>query len=160
MKTGLVLGKFYPPHNGHLYLIKYAEERVDELIVVVGSLPTETIPGSLRSCWLRDLVKDSTKIYHIPDDNPVGVTPKDESFWTIWRDNLINHLPYVPNRLFGGEKYLERIAKELGIDYTYVDRKRIKHPISGTMVRSDPKKYWDFIPKVVQEYYQEKGQGI
>ncbi|MFT6575209.1 MAG: cytidyltransferase-like protein, partial [Akkermansiaceae bacterium] len=37
---GLLLGKFLPPHNGHLYLGNFARHFVKELTIVVGTLPT------------------------------------------------------------------------------------------------------------------------
>ncbi|MFQ5818672.1 MAG: nicotinamide-nucleotide adenylyltransferase [Candidatus Heimdallarchaeota archaeon] len=34
---GVLVGRFQPPHYGHLSVVKYALERVDELIIVIGS---------------------------------------------------------------------------------------------------------------------------
>ncbi|NIO19779.1 MAG: nicotinamide-nucleotide adenylyltransferase [Candidatus Aenigmarchaeota archaeon] len=34
---GLLVGRFQPPHYGHLSVVKYALEQVDELIIVIGS---------------------------------------------------------------------------------------------------------------------------
>ena len=34
---GMLVGRFQPPHNGHLSVVKYALERVDELIIIIGS---------------------------------------------------------------------------------------------------------------------------
>ena len=55
MTTGLVLGKFLPPHAGHLYLIETALREVDHLTVLVCSLEREPIPGALRFHWMREL---------------------------------------------------------------------------------------------------------
>ena len=45
--TGMVLGKFLPPHIGHQYLVDFARNYVDALTVVVGTLKAEPIPGDL-----------------------------------------------------------------------------------------------------------------
>lgn len=37
MRRGLFVGRFQPPHLGHIYAIKTALEECDELIIVVGS---------------------------------------------------------------------------------------------------------------------------
>ena len=37
MKRGLYIGRFQPFHKGHLYSLKWCSDRVDELIVAVGS---------------------------------------------------------------------------------------------------------------------------
>ena len=38
MKTGLIIGKFLPPHLGHAFLVETASRQVDRLIVLVCSL--------------------------------------------------------------------------------------------------------------------------
>ena len=47
--TGLIIGKFMPPHLGHQYLVDFARNYVDELNVLVCSLKSEPIPDS----WQR-----------------------------------------------------------------------------------------------------------
>jgi nicotinamide-nucleotide adenylyltransferase len=37
MKRILVIGRFQPPHKGHLYVLERAAKRCDQLLVVVGS---------------------------------------------------------------------------------------------------------------------------
>ena len=37
-KRGLIVGRFQPPHRGHLEIIKKIMKEVDELIIVVGSV--------------------------------------------------------------------------------------------------------------------------
>lgn len=37
MKRGIFVGRFQPPHRGHLGAIKNMLEKVDELVVIVGS---------------------------------------------------------------------------------------------------------------------------
>jgi HTH-type transcriptional repressor of NAD biosynthesis genes len=161
MKTGLMVGKFYPPHKGHLYVIDQARSRtvddsgVDFMLVVVGSSPDEIIPGELRAEWLRQLVPTNTQVIHLPDDNPVGVTPDQDEFWTVWRRNLQMHLPFIPQYLFGSEDYINTLARWMGMTPWLIDRPRHRFPISATQIREDPKKHWEFIPDVVRPYYEE-----
>ncbi len=37
MKRGLYIGRFQPFHKGHLYSLKWCSDKVDELIIAVGS---------------------------------------------------------------------------------------------------------------------------
>jgi HTH-type transcriptional regulator, transcriptional repressor of NAD biosynthesis genes len=53
MTSGLVLGRFIPPHLGHQYLIDFAQQYVDELLLVVGTRPTDAIAGELRLEWIK-----------------------------------------------------------------------------------------------------------
>ncbi len=58
MKTltrGLVIGKFYPPHKGHSYLIETALEHADKVDVLVCDHPTYRIPAKKRAAWLNIL---------------------------------------------------------------------------------------------------------
>ena len=47
MTTGMLLGKFLPPHLGHVYLGEFAGRFVDRLTIVVCSLAREPIAGAL-----------------------------------------------------------------------------------------------------------------
>lgn len=58
MKTGLVLGKFMPPHKGHEMLISFAYQFVDKLHIIVdnvndGAFGDNYIPGEQRVAWLQ-----------------------------------------------------------------------------------------------------------
>ena len=164
-KVGLVLGKFYPPHAGHLHVIKYAEKHSPGgVLIIVGSLPTETIPSKLRCKWLRKMVGKNTIVLDVPDDSPGGrkasdVSPKDEQYWIIWRENLMKHILYesdlMPTTIFGSEPYIKKLAYYMDMQYEIVDIDRTKIPVSATMIRSDPLKYWEFIPDVVKPYYKK-----
>ena len=54
-RTGVVIGKFYPPHRGHKYLIDAAAARVEQLTVVVCGKLEQLLPGELRAAWLREI---------------------------------------------------------------------------------------------------------
>ena len=73
-KVGLVIGKFYPPHLGHLQLVDFGieSELCDQLIVAVCSRPEETIPPQLRVQWLREIYVSQplVKIASIKADLP------------------------------------------------------------------------------------------
>ena len=66
---GFVLGKFMPPHAGHLHLIDTAAQQCRELIILVCTLQREPIPGELRFRWMRQLRGQHTLV-HVTDDVP------------------------------------------------------------------------------------------
>lgn len=53
---GFLLGKFMPPHAGHMLLCEGARALVDELTVLVCSLPGDPIESELRLAWMRELL--------------------------------------------------------------------------------------------------------
>lgn len=55
MTCGLVIGKFYPPHRAHKFLIDAALVQVDHLDVLICVRPEQTIPRQLRAQWLREM---------------------------------------------------------------------------------------------------------
>lgn len=55
MKRGLVVGKFYPPHRGHKFLIETALAQVDHLDIIVCVRLEQWIPGELRRQWLAEI---------------------------------------------------------------------------------------------------------
>ena len=62
MVRGLVLGKFYPLHAGHVGLIEFALKKCDELIVLVCASDTEHIAGTIRLKWIQETFKNDACI--------------------------------------------------------------------------------------------------
>lgn len=62
MVRGLVLGKFYPLHTGHIDLIKFALPYCDELIVWLCASSKETLSGRLRLEWIKETFKGFEKV--------------------------------------------------------------------------------------------------
>ena len=171
-KNGLVLGKFMPVHNGHLHLINTAIEQCETVYVMVCSIKAEPISGIFRFHSMMRCFPNmpNVKIIHCIDENPQ--TPEEHPlFWKIWYDSVYNsinsfNLIYVkkgdevPEKpldvIFTSEDYGDPFAKVLGIDHVLVDKERTTVPISGTKVREDAFKQWDYIPNVVRGYFTKR----
>lgn len=152
--TGLVLGKFLPPHAGHLHLLAEARSRVDRLAVVVGTIPREPIPGALRVEWMRELCPRDD-VYHLPDDLPQE--PREHpQFWELWTAALRRILPAAPDVVFTSESYGDELARRLGARHVSIDPKRAAFPVSGTAVRRDPLANWKFIPPCVRPWFVKR----
>ena len=151
---GLVLGKFLPPHAGHLYMVDFACERADEVYVVVGTLAAEPIDGTQRFRWMQELCPRA-KVLHLQDENPQAPSEHPD-FWKIWRESLEAILPEPVDFVFASEPYGERLAKELGASFVAADLTRSVVPVSGTAIRADPFSNWRFIPPLVRPYFQTR----
>ena len=153
-KHGLLLGKFLPPHKGHLYLGDFARHFVDDLSIVVGTLPSEPIPGELRFRWMKELFPNC-KVVHL--DKVLPQEPSEHpDFWKIWEHELREIAPCLPDIVFASETYGHKLAEVLDARFIPVDPDRSIMPISGTAVRENPFKHWDLIPPVVQSHYLKK----
>lgn len=155
MKRGLVLGKFLPPHTGHLHLVRFAQAMCEELDVVVGSLAAEPIPGELRLQWMRALLPGAN-VLHLTDENP-SAPEEHPRFWELWKASLTRILPAMPTHVFASEEYGARLASELGA--TWIPLDRMVGPlasVNGTAIRLRPEQHWEHLPPLVRPYFQER----
>jgi HTH-type transcriptional repressor of NAD biosynthesis genes len=144
-KTGFVVGKFYPPHRGHKYLIDTARAAVDHLTVMICGRPDYTIPTNVRAGWLREIHPDVEVIEVLDtlgDDDSEG-----------WANYVRETLGYVPDMVFTSEDYGDRFCRFLGSRHVLVDKARIAYPCSGTLVRDDALSMWDCLEPCVRAYF-------
>ncbi|NUO50948.1 MAG: AAA family ATPase [Polyangiaceae bacterium] len=149
MTRGFLLGKFMPPHRGHVVLCETARRLVDQLTILVCWLPDDPIPGQVRLGWMQKLFPDARVVGH---DAIVPQAPEDHpDFWPIWRAIVQKVHPEPIDLVFGGEDYARRLAAEMNAEPMVLDRKGIAS--SGTAIRSDPWAHWDQLPHVVRPWY-------
>jgi HTH-type transcriptional regulator, transcriptional repressor of NAD biosynthesis genes len=150
-RSGMLLGKFLPPHLGHQYLVDFARSYVERLTVLVCSIEREPIPGALRYAWMREMCP-GCEVIHVTDEVPQA--PEDHpDFWDIWRELIRRHVPAGPDCVFASEPYGARLSAELGADFVPVDVAREMVPVSSTAVRADPMGHWRYIPAPVRPYF-------
>lgn len=151
---GMALGKFMPPHLGHLYLAEFGQHHVEEMTVVVCSLQREPIPGTLRYQWMKELLPH-VRVLHLTEELPQE--PSDHpNFWNLWREALLRILGEPPHRVFASENYGLQLARELGAQFIEVDITRGAVPVSGTAIRTQPMNHWSYIPRCVRPYFARK----
>jgi HTH-type transcriptional repressor of NAD biosynthesis genes len=147
-KRGLVIGKFYPPHRGHDYLIETAQAQVDALVVLVCEKQEQPIPGALRATWLRE-IHPGVDVQIVPD-----ILEDDDS--AGWADYTRRWLGYTPDVVFTSEDYGDHYAHYLGCRHVQVDRERRHMPISGTAVRNHPLAHWAYLAPCVRAYFARR----
>lgn len=152
---GLVLGKFLPPHAGHVYLVETAAARVDELVVLVCSLAAEPIPGALRHAWMSELAPRGTRVVHVTDENP-SFPEEHPAFWEIWAGTVRRACPEPIDVVFTSEPYGDELGRRLGARHVAVDPERRAFPVSGTALRADPMACWAFLPACVRPWYARR----
>ncbi len=150
---GFVLGKFMPPHQGHVFLADFAHAYCRRLTMLVCSLPDDPIPGALRWAWMKELFPDCDVLW-CQEDLPQE--PADHpDFWAIWRD-VVTRYAGAPDVVFASEDYGHRLAAEVGARFVPVDVARLARPVSGTAVRLDPFARWEFLPQPVRPYFVKR----
>ena len=150
-RTGLVVGKFYPLHRGHQFLIQTAIGSCDHVYVVMTGLAEDSIPGAVRLGWIRELYPRVTAIM-VPPSTPnyPNECASLEEFYSVWKALLIEHCGIIPEAIFTSEDYGDECERFWGTKHVRVDKRRAQFPVSGTAVRADPFANWDFLDPVVR----------
>jgi NadR type nicotinamide-nucleotide adenylyltransferase len=154
VRTGLVIGRFCPPHLGHSHLIARAAEQVDRLVVFVNTRDGEVVPGALRTSWLAQLHPEATVIeVHHDLDTDFG----DEALWARWMKLLRSAWPGPgdgPDVVFSSEGYGNELARRFGAEAIGVDPGRLTVPVSATMVREAPHDHLDRLAPPVRAWVE------
>jgi NadR type nicotinamide-nucleotide adenylyltransferase len=150
---GFLLGKFMPPHNGHVMLAEAAAALCDALTILVCWLPDDPIPGLLRLQWMRELFPDARVIGH---DAVVPQAPGDHpDFWPIWQGIVMVAHPEPIDVVFASESYGATLAERVGARFHPIDPEREGLAVSGSAVRADPWREWRHIPPPVRPYFAQ-----
>ena len=159
-KNGLVLGKFMPPHAGHLHLINTAAEHCEKVYVMICSLKSEPINGHMRFFWLKEIFlgNENIEIIHCTDENPQHpeeCRSNNEFYLDYWCPSVYNRIEEL-DVVFTSEEYGEAFATYLAIEHFLVDKERNTYPVSGTAIRNNPFANWKFIPDVIKDYFTKR----
>jgi HTH-type transcriptional regulator, transcriptional repressor of NAD biosynthesis genes len=152
--TGLVVGRFDPPHLGHSYLIDQAADRCRQLAVFVNSGPRDAVPGALRARWLAELHPDVT-VVEVVHDLPTDFG--DETLWQRWIELFRANWPFEggPEAVCSSDPYVAELARRLGAEPVVVDAERLAVPVSATMVREDPAAHLHRLAPPVRAWVEE-----
>ena len=148
MTRGVVIGKFYPPHRGHKFLIETALAQVNHLDVLVCARPEQTISGELRRQWLQEI--HPAACVRVIDD------PGEDDNSKFWAEYTVEILGRAPDVVFSSENYGVDYARFLGCQHVMVDRERKHMPVSASAIRSSPLKHWDFLEPCVRAYFAKR----
>ena len=156
MTRALVIGKFMPIHNGHLALIEFAAAQADEVIVSMSYTESDPIDPMLRLGWIKEIFSSNPNIIPaiIKDDFDDESLPLQERTkkWAV----VINKTYPKIDVIVSSEEYGESFAINLNATHILFDAERKKFPVSASLIREKPFRYWDFIPPVVRPYFVKK----
>ena len=136
-RIGVTVGKFNPPHLGHLYLLERAAFEVDHLYVLLGDRPDQTIPANDRAAWLGAAAPSNVSVIVTPDDLPAANGP--------WAQRALEILPERPDIGFTSEDWGPGWCAAMGAEHRAVDIDRANCPISATRLRADLRREFDWL---------------
>lgn len=161
-KVGIVFGCFIPLHKGHLSLIDKALKDDRVIIGVCGydlDRGKDFIPFKDRIELIKEIFKDLTVVS--VDDHKIGLTGKfDLESWKLWCNELFKNADLDPleNEItwyLGEQSYLDML-KKIYPKHTFELVERTVIPVSGTMIRENPKENIKEIHPVFKKYLKEK----
>ncbi|MEV0188083.1 AAA family ATPase [Kitasatospora purpeofusca] len=150
-RHGLVIGKFYPPHAGHHFLIRSAADACERVTVVVMAADVESIPLAARVGWIREAWAAEPRVRVVGTVDNLEVDYDSEEIWAghvaLMRD-AVGERPV--DAVFSSEPYGVELARRFDAAPVVLDRARDTYPVSGTKVRADPVAHWaDLEPPVL-----------
>src|SRR5262245_17694762 len=136
---GVVVGKFYPPHRGHQYLIERAAALCARVTVLVMAAGSETLPLGVRVAWLQ------ASRAHLRGVTVAGVrcdVPVDFGSEAIWAAQVAvmraalerNGRPPV-DAVVSSEPYGDELAARFGTKHVCIDPGRATVPVSASQIR-------------------------
>lgn len=155
-RHGLVIGTFYPPHAGHLALVRAALSRCDRVTVEVLGGSTESIPVPLRVQWLREEAP-TARIASVVDDAEIDF--ESAAAWehhTGVIRSLLDPADGPVGAVFTSDAYGEELARRLDAEWVRVDPERSSLTVSSTAVRRDVPGHWWALPAGVRAYLTKR----
>ncbi|MBP9735108.1 MAG: AAA family ATPase [Rhodoferax sp.] len=143
---GLVIGKFYPPHLGHEYLIRTAAAHCKCVTVAVLGSSVESLSIAQRVQWLQMAFAAYPQLRIVGELDDVAVDYDNPAIWQAHVDLMrqavqradaaFGTAPPV-DAVFTSEGYGDELARRFSCDHVGLDQTRALYPTSGTAVRSD-----------------------
>ena len=178
-KNGIIFGKFYPLHIGHVDFIQRASGFVDNLYIFVCSdnerdkklfeeskmKKMPTIKDRIRFVQKTFRHQKNIKVIHMAED---GI-PFYPNGWKLWSERvqeilLTNNIKIdiiFTNETQDIQNYKDNFLTLPNFEKTFdknleikvIDVKRNNFHISATEIRKNPYENWFFIPKYVREFF-------
>ena len=152
-KVGIVFGTFAPMHQGHLDLIMRAKKECDGGCIVIVDGRDDDRGGTLmplkkRYRYIREFFADDDLVAVYPIDEteldippyPLGWEPFLQQVIDIFKNGTAEGV--LPIFYVSERDYVGPLAQA---GYGVVLMDRTLNPISATMIRNNPIKYWDKI---------------
>ena len=166
-KIGTFVGKFYPPHIGHLSVVDNALKDFDEIYIIISknqiredeiknTQDFEQLDTELIKHWFELHYKDEPKVkVEIFDETGFKPYPQDQDKWT---EKFKKQFPMVNYKIAdaGYREFNEKYFPEYG--FYEIDREKI--PVHSTMLRKNMQENLQYLIPEAREYFKENLKKI
>ena len=150
MRRGITGGKWFPFHLGHDLMITSALETMEHLVIVIANDSADKNSkvksqmqqryGGRFGAEIEYVCKVDTEVTELDEYG----TAIDQDYLQRWADYFLGLDPHATHYV-SSDVYGKAIAKLMGVEWFPVDPDRETVPISGTKIRSDLIKYWNYV---------------
>ena len=148
--TGVILGRFMPPHEGHVALVRTASYLVDCLTIILAASDSDPIAPAIRKEWMKELFPKANVI--VCNNGPEQLPTNDPK----WAKLIRGFHPEPIDRVIGSEGYFVDLAKALNAQHFILDPMWMAYPANSIEIREDPFDHWQSIPDSVRPYFQKR----
>lgn len=155
--VGMYGGSFNPLHQGHISCIIQAANRCKELhIILSNGKNRDEINIRIRYRWLYLLTKHIGNVkIHVLEDIADSKENYTKEYWKADSEIVKNMIEKKIDIVFCGDDYNDDSFYKTCYPESKIHYFK-RNEISSTKIRSNPYKYWDWIPNVVRPYYVKK----
>lgn len=167
MKTGFLVGKFAPLHNGHIHFIYESAKNVDSLVVILSNDPkwlskypySEMLQPEKRLYWLEEAFKNDDNIHiRFLDETNIPEYPHGWNEWSGMVYDILSEFGEAQYVFSSEPSYDENYKKYFpNIEHVVIDHERSKVNISATMIRDDLHSNVSHLPHIVQKDILKRG---
>ncbi len=154
---GILIGRFQPPHLGHIEIIKQMLEEVDELIIGVGSAQLSHTLDNPFTAGERVLMLNKALAEAEIDSTRVHIIPiPDVNNHAVWVSHVLSFSPPFVT-VYSGNVLVNRLFKERGFEVKIPPLfKRKEYQGAEIRKRMLADKDWrNLVPKSVLEVMDE-----
>ncbi len=139
MRIGFTIGKFAPLHKGHQYLIEKGLQEMDKFYVIIYETDVTTLSLKTRANWIKQIYPDVNIIYAKNPPKQYGLDEQSVKIQIDYLKELVKNIEVT--HFYNSEPYGKFVARDLQVQEVQVDRKRVKYPISSTIIRKNTQKH-------------------
>jgi len=153
LTRGLFVGRFQPFHNGHLQIVKNLLEKVDELIIVIGSSQySHDLDNPFTAGERITMIREALKAEGIPCYRYWLIPVPDLHVHMLWVSQVVGYTPKF-DIVFTNEPLTKRLFIEAGYKVESIPYYK-RELYSATEIRRrilNDEPWKDLVPKKVAE---------
>ncbi|UCD95760.1 MAG: nicotinamide-nucleotide adenylyltransferase [Candidatus Bathyarchaeota archaeon] len=154
---GLYIGRFQPFHLGHLHAVKYALEKIDEVIIVVGSAQhSHTLDNPFTAGERMVMIREGLKEGGIPMSKFWIIPIRDLNVHMMWVSEVKGYTPEF-ERVYSNEPLTRRLFLEAGYQVESIPfKKRSRYLATEIRRRMVHGENWnDLVPSSVAQFIEQ-----